>query len=75
VHPLGELKRLLASRRGRRTGTVITVEDGQARVATAAGVVLAAVGQATVHAGERVAIEDGRVIGRLSAAAPPVYEV
>lgn len=75
MHPLTELKRLLGDRPRRRTGTVLSVADGRARVATAGGVVDASLGGATVAAGQRVAIEEGVIVGRLSSAAAQVYEV
>lgn len=75
MHPLAELKRLLTARADRRTGTILSITNGRAKVATAAGVRDVAMGEVSAAAGDRVAVEQGAVIGRLSTAAPPVHEV
>lgn len=75
MNPLAELKRLLAGRGGRQTGTVLSVADGQARVATPGGARTVPLGGVTAGKDDRVVIESGVVVGRLSTTPPPVYEV
>jgi len=75
MHPLTELKRLLAARANRRTGTILSVAHGRAQVRTAAGVQDVALGAVTAAAGDRVAVQQGEIIGRLSSDPPPEYRV
>jgi hypothetical protein len=75
VHPLAELKRLVASRASRETGTVLSAAAGRASIATASGMREVSVGQIAVTAADRVLIERGVLIGRLSATSPAIYRV
>ena len=73
MNPLAELKQLLAARAGRRTGTVLSVAAGRAEVATAAGAQTVQLGSVAAAADDRVVIEQGVVIGKLTVESPPVY--
>lgn len=75
MNPLVELKQLLSRRAGRQTGAVLSITDGQADLATSSGVQTVPLGGMVAAVGDRLVLEQGVVIGRLTSAAPRVYSI